>query len=650
MHRLYILVLFLATSVMVQAQVLEDEILFTVEGTPVYAKEFVRVFNKNLDLVQDESQKDVEAYLQLFVNYKLKLKEAEALGLNQKAAYKKELEGYKKQLAKNYMSDSKVTNQLIEEAYQRMANEVKASHILIRLNQDASPEDTLNVYNRLVKLRERVQAEGFNKVKNDVHDGQTVFAEDLGYFSGFKMVYKFENAAYNTPVGEISMPFKTRFGYHIVKVYDKRKSRGERTVAHIMVANKNADKSTNADVKNRINDIYQKLQQGEDFETLAKQFSEDKGSATQGGKLPPFESGQLSSSKFEDVAFGLQEQGDLSKPFETEFGWHIVKLYKKTPIKPFEVLQPELEEKVKRDSRSNLINEALIAKLKQEYNIEDNTAALTYFTTILNTSYFKGMWQLPKDFPSEKPLVKIGDLQLTYSDFGEYLVRTQRRPTPEKPLTTLVTQNYEAFLGSHLMQYREANLEDVNEEYAHIIEEYRDGLLLFDLMETTIWQAAKEDSLGLEKFYQDHKATYYWNTRVNADVASSPNKQIVKKAAKMLRKGETTDTIKEALNKNDQVNIMFTSGILEVGHQALPEALTLEKGISNIYQKDDTFLVVNVKEVFPKTTKALADVRGMVLTDFQNYKEQKFIEKLHKKYAVTIDQAVLNQIKSQINK
>ncbi|MDB9961763.1 peptidylprolyl isomerase, partial [Oceanihabitans sp.] len=260
-------ILFIVFSISFQAQNNKD-ILFTVDDEPSYSSEFIRVFNKNLDLVQDESQKDVNEYLKLFIDYKLKLKEARNLGLDKNEKYIRELSSYKTQLAKNYLTDNEVTNELVEEAYERMSYEINANHILVRLDETASADDTLAVYNELLKLKARVLDEGYKAVQKDVHNGKTIFAEDLNYFSAFKMVYDFENVAFNTPPGEISKPFRTQFGYHIVIVNDKRKSKGQREVAHIMV-------NLGDGAEDRINDIYKKIEQGEDFESLAKQFSED---------------------------------------------------------------------------------------------------------------------------------------------------------------------------------------------------------------------------------------------------------------------------------------------------------------------------------------------------------------------------------------
>ncbi len=591
----------------------------------------------------------MDEYLKLFINYKLKLKEAEALGLDKKPSYLNELSSYKSQLASNYLTDSKVTDELIEEAYKRMTTEVDASHILIRLDDNPTPEDTLQAYNKLLKLRDRVMQEGFETVKKDIHNGKTVYAEDLGYFSAFKMVYNFETAAYNTPVGEVSMPFKTRFGYHIVWVKDKRESRGERTVAHIMISNQKKDRPHDKP-ESRINDIYLKLQQGEDFEALAKQFSEDQSSASKGGMLAPFTGGQLSSVEFENQAFALEHVGDISKPFETEYGWHIIKLYGKKPVASFEDMKAELEEKVKRDSRSQLINESLLNNLKQQYQVSDATPDLSYFESILNDNYFIGKWVLPTDFKAQEPLIKIQEKQIVYEDFGQYLVKNQRRQMPKMSIETLVVNSYHAFLENELLQYKKERLEVENQDYANIVEEYRDGLLLFDLMETEIWNAAKKDSVGLQTYYNNHKDNYFWNQRVDAVVASSAKKTTIKKVQKLLQNNQTPEQIKAALNSESEIDVIFTSGIMDAQHQSLPADFKFKTGVSDIYKFNEGYIVANVKEVLPKETKSFDEAKGAVISDFQNHKEANWILSLEEKYQVNVNQDVLESVKKQLNK
>ena len=641
-----LIVLSLFLSVL-EAQTSTDEVLFTIDNEPVYSSEFIRVYNKNIDLVQDETQKEVDEYLNLFTNYKLKLKEAHHLGLQNKESYIRELDSYKKQLAKNFMTDTKVTDALIEEAYERVSNEVKASHILVRFSENMSPEDTLVAFNTIVKLRERALAEGFEKVMKEVHNGQTLFGEELGYFSGFRMVYPFENAAFNTKVGEISQPFRTRFGYHIVKIYDKRKSRGERTVAHIMVNTKPGD-SLAESAEIRINDIYKKLQQGDDFESLAKQFSEDKNSASKGGLLAPFSAGQLSAQEFEDAAFNLANIGDVSKPVKTQYGWHILKLYDKQPVKPFSDLKPELEIKVKRDERSHLIDDALVSKLKEKYHVSTNQKALDYFASILNEDYFKHTWKLPENFKGTSDFINIGSQNYTYQDFGDYLVKNQRSIQSKTPFNELISKQNDAFLSSSLMQYQEAHLEEENKDYANIVQEYRDGLLLFDLMETTIWNAARTDSIAIQDFYNAHKENYMWPDRVHAVVASSSNENLLKKVGKLLEKETDPEEIKSMFNKNNEVNIIFTTGLMDAQDRALPENFELKKGLSKIYKHSNGFVIVMVKDMYPSAQKTFDEAKGNVVGDFQTFKENTWIKELKNKYKINVNPEALKQVKSEI--
>ncbi len=308
-----------------------NEVLFTIDNKPFYTDEFVRVYNKNLDLVKDESQKDLNNYLDLYLAYKLKVTKAYELDLDKESRYINELNSYRTQLAKEYLTDKKVTDELVQEAYQRSLKEVRASHILFLVNEDALPQDTLKVYQKAISVRNRIlKGEDFKALAEQFSEDPSAKENkgDLGYFSAFRMVYPFENGAYNTKVGEVSEPIRSRFGYHLIYVADVRDNRGDVIAGHIMLS-KSEDKAKNEENAQKIKDIYQKLQQGEKFEDLAKQFSDDKTTSEQGGKLAKISSGQLNSVVFEDAVFSLKNNGDYTKPVETEFGWHIIKLFEK---------------------------------------------------------------------------------------------------------------------------------------------------------------------------------------------------------------------------------------------------------------------------------------------------------------------------------
>jgi len=645
--KLFLITVCLSFSALIYAQDDNKDVLFTIDGDPVMVSEFERVYNKNLDLVKDESQKDIDAYLELFVNYKLKVKDAKRLGLDKDPQYVREFSNYRNQLIKNYLTDNKVTDDLVQEAYVRLTNDVKASHILIRLDENET--DTTEVYNKLLDLRQRVLDEGFEAVQQEVHDGQTVYAEDLGWFSGFKMVYPFENMAYNTKVGEVSMPFRTQFGFHIIKVWDTRKSLGEVTVEHIMISKKQQDSTINPET--RIQQIYKKIEQGEKFESLAKQFSDDKSSASKGGLLAAFSGGQLSSKTFEDVAFGIENTGDISKPFLSEYGWHIIKLISKKGIQPFEEMKPDLQNRVKRDSRSQLINSAMANKLKKQYAIKDNEQALTYFTGIITDDFFKRGWTIPKQIQADKAVFTIKDSTYTYQGFAEYLMSAQRNYANKqlKP-DLLVRKEYDAYLEKSLLTYQEEHLEEENEDFAHVLQEYRDGLLLFDLMEKEIWNKASNDTIGLQSFFEKHQSDYVWKDRADATLLTSASEKELAKARKAVKKGKSLETVLADANKRDASTILATTQVFEQDNSSLPDAFKFSEGISEVFEHNEAYHFLITKAVLPAGPKTLQEARGKVVSDYQTQLENSWLESLHERYKVQIDSAAVELVKSKLHK
>lgn len=620
--------------------------LLTIEGESVSSEEFLKLYNKNLDLVKDESQKQLDNYLELFIDYKLKLKEAQRLGLDKDANYKREFENYKKQLTKNYLSDNKVTDELVLEAYDRMKYDIRASHILILDNPEV--EDTLITYNKLLEYRKVLKDEGYEVAKGKYHNGKTVLVEDLGYFSAFKMVYDFESMAYNTKPGEVSMPFRTDFGYHIVRVDEKRPSRGTATVAHIMLALKQKDSTVN--VEERINDIYKKLQQGEAFDALAKQFSDDKSSARNGGKLRPFKSGQLSSTVFEDAAFNLENKGDMTQPLKTKYGWHIIKLIKKEPINSFEDIKPTLEAQVKRDARSKLINSAMVKKLSKRYSITKNPETKAYFRPILEEGYFSGKFNLPKDYKGNVSVIKVNDSVYTNDDFLQFLKTKQRQYMRQKTtIKKVLDKELHLFYEQSVLKFREDNLVNENQEFADVLKEYKDGLLLFALMEKEIWNKASKDSTGLKNYYDSNASKYQWEDRIETTIATSSSKEMASSVQKLIKEGKSQEDIKTILNKDNQQNVIFTSGSFEKSNPKLPTDLVFIEGVSEIYEHNDNFHVFNIISVLPASTKTLKEARGSVVNDYQNEIEKQWLKSLRDRFKVSVNTKVLKQLKSKLN-
>ncbi len=635
------------------AQQAKKEVLFTVDGKPYYTDEFVRVYNKNLDLVKDDSQKDLNNYLDLFIGYKLKVNKANKLGLQEGQAYKNELKSYRNQLSRNYLTDTKVTQELVDEAYERSKKEIKAQHILILVDENAAPADTLKAYNKAMDIRKKAMAgEDFGNLAAQFSEDPSAKENkgDLGYFSVFRMVYPFETAAYKTAKGQISKPVRTRFGYHLIKVNDIRPNRGEITTAHIMILKPAVKEVAEAaKAKTTIDEIYQKLKQGEDFGDLAKQFSQDKSSAPNGGLLNKFGSGELSASEFEDAAFALQKPGDFSAPFQTQYGWHIVKLVEKHPTKSLAEMQADYENRIRRDERSRLISASLTEKLKKKYSIKKDTKVYANAVKAMNGNLYSQTWEAPKEGFGATILTINNDKKITAKEYLDYVAMQQRGELTAKPVARLSDILFEKFTDEQLNIYYNDNLEKEFPEFAIVMEEYRDGLLLFDLMEKEIWEKAKTDTLGLETYYNAHKDSYMWKDRIDADVFSSTKEDIIKKVRKFLKQGKTAEYIKGQLNKDNKVEVMEKTGIFETDSNAVPKQAKWETGLSDIIKEGDYYYVVNVKKYLPKGPKTLEETKGRVINDYQQYLESNWVGNLKKEFNVHVNQDVFANVKKQLH-
>lgn len=654
MKRVFLgLILFFSLSI--SAQIKANEALFSVDQKSYYTDEFIRVYNKNLDLVKDESQKDLDQYLELFIGYKLKVNKANKLGLQNGKQYLTELDNYRTQLAKNYLTDSKVTESLIEEGYNRMKKEINASHILILVDENAAPADTLAAYQKISEIRSRIlKGEDFGKLAQEV--SQDPSAKDnqgnLGYFTSFRMVYAFESAAYKTQLNAVSLPVRTRFGYHIIKVNDIRDNRGDVLVAHIMLMNpKEGESKTNEEVQKTIQDIYKKIQQGEKFEELAQQFSEDKSTSIRGGELSRFSSGQLSSIEFENQAFSLLKENPISKPFQTQFGWHIVKLIDKFPLKSLEELRAELDNKISKDERSRIIEKSMNSKLRNKYTVAKDKKMVATVNKHVTNDIYDSKWEIPTDsLAFSSKIVSINTTPISGYSFLKYIKNQEKRVVSIKPIAKLTSVLLEDFIDEQLNKYNNDNLENEHPEFAAVMEEYRDGLLLFELMEKEIWQRAKTDSIGLASFYETVKSNHQWKKRIDVILLSSTNKAMAEKALSLLKKGNSPQLIKEKLNTKEVINVMVSESVYEDGASALPKDLPFKEGISEIIKQGDYYYVAKINKIIPEGNKLLEECKGKVINEYQQYLEQNWVTELKKEFTIKVNQDVFEKVKIQLKK
>ncbi|MFY7669852.1 peptidylprolyl isomerase [Tenacibaculum sp. MEBiC06402] len=507
----------------------KDKVLLTINDNPVYVSEFKRVYEKNLDQIS-ESEKDIDKNLELFVNYKLKLQEAYNLKLDTSRTYKSEFKSYKNQLMTPYLQDEDFKKTLVKEAYERTIEEVRASHILISYSKKSAKRDSTEIIKVLDSIKLRIKnGEDFGKLAREYSDDPSAKMNggDLGYFNAFRMVYPFEKAAYETAVDNVSEPFKTRFGYHILKVTDKRMSKGAFEVAHILAR----DNSIVGKVK--IDSVYQKLQNGASFEELAKKYSEDKGSAVNGGMLPKFSSGRMVPA-FENEVFNLKEEGTYSKPFKTRYGWHIVKLIKNYPVKSFEQLKPELEARIRTSNRGKLSLQKLISDLKKKYKVVTNTNLLDKVVKDRNTEF--------SEDKEKEGVLTIEKKEIALKEFLDF-IKNKRYLTVENL--------WKKFEDQEVLNYYKEDLVNIFPEYKNTLQEYKDGLLLFDLMKTKIWDASQKDDEGLTIYFKENSKKYKSQdlSKIKGEVINDYQKYLEEKWLSSLRKENKVKINNKVLKK-----------------------------------------------------------------------------------------------------
>ena len=643
-----LLILFLAVSAAVVAQ---KDTLITLGDDVVSSSEFLAVYNKNKDVGKDIDPKTPEEYLELYVNFKLKVKEAMEMGMDTLPKFKREFGGYRAQLAKPYLVDKKADEVLIEEAYERMQYEVRAGHIMMDLSADALPADTLEVYNKMMKLRKEILSgasfeDKAREISTDTYSARN--GGDLGYFTVFNMVYPFESAAYQTEVGSVSKPVRSQFGYHLIKVYDKRAARGKVKVAHIfLISNDKTADNKKEEVEARIKEIYSQLQSGAEFELLVKQYSDDKKTIDRGGELPVFGLNEM-FQEFEDQAYALENQGDYSEPFKTEIGWHIIKLVDKYPIAGFEESKDEIAQKVNKDQRSSMGVKSLIAKLKKEYNFKEYPKRLKDVYKVVDQSYMEGTWDPEKAAGLEKTLFVLNGLNYTQSDFARYLDATQRSGQKSKTVEQEVYKQYNNWINSSVIAYEDSQLEKKYPEFRLLVNEYHDGILLFDLTEEKIWNYAAKDSAGLYDFHQENKGKYMWGKRVNATIYSCSSVSVANKIAKSAGKGMSEEKILEKYNKESELTVISENGKFSKGQSKLVDAVDWTVGVSKIIEEDERAKFVVISEVLEPAPKELDEARGLVISDYQKELEQEWIEELRAKYTVKVNEPLFRDITKDI--
>ncbi len=655
-----IILSFFTFSTCIQAQKINKKTLLTIGNTDITAGEFLNVFNKNNVQGDVIDKKSMEEYLDLFINFRLKVKEAKDLGMDTVKAFVDELAGYRKQLVKPFFIDEKTNEDLLIEAYQRKLSDIRASHILIKVKENALPADTLKAYNKILELKKRIQkGEDFGDMAVEFSNDPTAKdmpaipgrrparkgnRGDLGYFSVFDMLYSFENAAYNTNLGELSNILRTKYGYHILKVTDKKEAMGEAKVAHIFIAiQQGASESDSIATKEKINKIHKEILDGGNFEELVKKYSDDKGSVEKGGALPKFGVNRMVPEFIYGIS-KLENTDDISEPILTNYGWHIIKLLDRQGPGNFEEEKEAIKKRLLKDSRADQSKTAIIKKIKKDYKFKEYPKYLDEIIAVVDSTILFNKWDKEKAAGLNKTLFKLKKEIYTQQDFAEYLFAGQK--SKKEGIPEMYVKNvYKDFVKEKCIEYFDVRLEDIHEDFGLLMNEYRNGILLFELTDKKVWSKAIKDTTGLKEFHKKNENKYMWGERLDASIFTVINPELVNEVRKFVAENPNNDEILEKFNNDTVTNVMLVSGKYEADDNDIISKITKEEGLSDNIESDNSVTFVSVHAILNPEPKILNEAKGLITADYQNHLEKEWLKKLKEKYPVRINKKVFSKIK-----
>lgn len=511
----------------------DDPVLMTVGNEKVTKSEFIKAYQKNSSL-SEATEADLRDYLRLYMDYRMKVQEAKALKLDTAQSFQKEWASYKNQYAQQYLIDTEVSDQLLAETAERARYHVRASHILISVPEDASPKDTLAAYHKILKIREEiVNGLDFGEAAVLYSDDQSARdyvnpqshrlmhgnRGDIGYFSVLEMIYPFETMAYNTPVGQISQPVRTQFGYHLVYVQDKIPAIAKLYVSQIFINDSNAlDSKVDHNVSlQKCALIKHKYSQGVSFDSLAAQFSEDKATRNSGGRMEPFTPNRRPGNYIQ-AAINLKP-GQISDPVPSVIGWHILKLDSIVYTTVNDEFIYMLKNRLGRDTRSKKSKASLVEKLKVEYNYEEKgkKAAMKFLQKNITENYFQTKSvaiDSIKGIEKLKPMCSFADKQLTAQDFGKYLARFQGKQLTGT-VAAFLDQEFQNFVSENMLRYESTQLMTKYPEYRDVVNEVYDGLMIYEINSAKVWNAAIQDTVGAERLYEEIKSQFATGDSLN---------------------------------------------------------------------------------------------------------------------------------------
>ncbi len=628
--RVAIFALALCTPAAAQPPAQKVSVLFTAGNKPVTTEEFEYLFRKNHPKKEDYTEAKISDYVDLLVTFKIKVAEAEARGYDTTRSFHKELATYKSELKKPYLADKDQVTRLAKQAYERMTIEVRASHLLVGVPASPKPADTLAAYTKAIAFRNRIlQGEDFATLARANSEDPTARnnAGDLGYFTVFQMVYPFEDAVYNLRTGEVSLPVRTRFGYHLIRVTDKRMARGEVEISHIILRTSVGD---DIKVKTKIFELQSELKAGRSWDEVCREYSDDASTKNTGGRLRPFGVGVMAGiPQFEQAAFSLQQPGEISDPFQTAYGWHIIRLERKIPVPPFEQAEESLRRRISRDERLRIAEDRLRAEKLKRFGYVENDAIMELVLDQADSTLAKARWRFHGSADLwNQTLFTFNSKPFTVGAFVRYAEGEQ------VPHTTPPRDYLAKLLGDYVNAFSD-ELEDEalmkqHPEFSNLVKEYKEGILLFTIMEKEVWNRATEDTLGLRAWYGANNGRYAAGERVRARIFSSEDSLFVQGAHKKIQSGDTLTRVEVRKFKSIQGPRNYAPGESKAVDRA-PKVMGVHK-----VKVESTYYLVEVERLVPPGVRTLEEIRSQVISDYQDHLEKEWVRSLRAKYPVKV--------------
>ncbi len=629
-----------------------DPVLFTVNGNPIHLSEFEYIYNKNNGKDADYSTKSLQEYLNLYIKFKLKVQAARDMKVDTIPALIKELEGYRQQLTSNYLNDKEVTDRLAREVYDRQKKDLHVSHILYSLSPNALPEDTLKIYTKAIQTINSLQ-QGSNwdqlaKSSNDLNSAQN--GGKLGWLTamlpdGF---YSFENAIYSLKVGEYTRaPVRTRLGYHIIKLDAERPAYRRMEAAQILIK-KSIKNEPDWAAKAKADSLYKLIKSGASFEELARIHSDDKNTNMHGGNIGFFGINQF-ESQFEEAAFSLSKDGDISMPVESSIGYHIIKRLRKEEELPYERAKRKIQLEIAKDERFALAQNSLIEKIKAEARYTENPGALQRMATKMDTNFFTYKWKVPDDLPEEK-LFSLGGEGFTTLQFAEFLkfnTRQRIQGSDQKDILSALNKLLKEFVSQKCLIYEESRLEEKYPDFKALMREYREGILLFEATKNLVWDRASEDTAGLKLFYEKNKGKYKWEERavIYSVTIDTTDKKLVDAIHKFVKKKSVDAAIKKFDPSKSYIS--YQRNTVEKRSKDQLEGLAFQKGSITLPVLDKeltSYIFKKVENILPSSVKTLEEARGFIIAEYQDHLEALWVDELRAKYPVVVNDQLFNSL------